>query len=121
MLKKLLAFICGFVPFGAFAATENIPVTDVPNVNASTVTVSEDEIKAVQSGNALQIYGAGLTDGVALDVAGDTRVFVTPVPQQSGGTLFISDAVSDTFSLQADGDVDIGGTLTIAGGRTFNI
>ncbi|MBE6459722.1 MAG: hypothetical protein E7009_01930 [Alphaproteobacteria bacterium] len=121
MLKKLLAFICGFVPFGAFAATENIPVTDVPNVNATTVTVSEDEIKAVQSGNALQIYGAGLTDGVALDVAGDMRVFVTPIPQQAGGTLFISDAVSDTFSLQADGDVDIGGTLTIAGGRTFNI
>lgn len=121
MFKKLLAFMCGLVPVGAWAATENISITDIPNVNDATVTVTNDEIKAVQSGNALQVYGDGLVDGVALDVSGDMRVFEAPIAQQSGGTLFVSDAVADTFSLQVDGDVTVGGRLTVNGDRTFNI
>ena len=122
MLKKLLAFMCGIAPVGAMAAAaENIPVTDIPNINSTTVTVTTDEIKAVQSGNTLQVYGADLTDNTALNVAGDMRVFDTPIAQQQGGTLFISDSASNTFSLQVDGDVTVGGQLTVNGNRTFNI
>ena len=130
MLKKLLAFMCGIAPVGAFAATENIPVTDITSLdgyNASesstvgivmdgTVAVESDQIVAVQTADI-----SALTVG-GLDVAGDMRVFYSQVlPQFGGGTLFISDDVSDNFSLQTDGDVTVGGVLTINGGRTFNI
>lgn len=122
MLKKILAFMCGVAPFGAFAATDNISIMDVQNVNTDTVTVSDTEIKAVQSGNSLQVSGSDLTGGIALDVAGAMRVFDEPSTRYGGGTLFISNLVSDTFSLQVDGNVNVGGQLVVnAADRTFNV
>lgn len=131
MLKKLLAFVCGLMPFGAFAATENVPVTDITSLdgyNASesstvgivmdgTVTVASDQNVAVQTADI-----SALTVG-GLNVADDMRVFVNvPAAVQDGGVLFVSENVSDDgFSLMTDGNIKIGGGLSIEGNRAFNI
>lgn len=124
MLKKIFAFVCGLVPFGAGAAS--IEPVSVTSPSTTTISVSDAEVKFA-SGDLLQVYGAGLTNGVAMDVTGDMRVFQTAEPQPSGGTFFV-DTTSDTFSLQVAGDVTIGDVLTIGDGninsssdKTFNI
>ena len=131
MLKKLLAFLCGLAPVGAaVAATENINVTDIKDLagynaaESSTIGIVMDDAVSVTADQIIAVQDAGLTALTiknALNVDGDMRVFDTPIPQQAGGTLFVSNDVSDTFSLQMDGDVEVGGMLTINGGRTFNI
>ena len=86
MLKKLLAFVCGVVPFGAMAADpyEPIEITNITSPQNTTVNVTINDIYAVNSGNALVITG-NLTNGVALNITGDAttpgdlRVFETPV------------------------------------------
>ena len=131
MLKKLLAFLCGLAPVGAVAAVpENINVTDIKDLagynasESSNVGIVMDDAISIGADQIVAVQDAGitaLTTKGALDVTGDMRVFDTPIPQQVGGTLFVSNDVSNTFSLQTDADVTVGGDLTINGGRTFNI
>ncbi len=134
MLKKLLAFVCGIVPAGAFAATENIPVTDVKDlagynaIESSTAGIVMDDSVSVATNQIVAVQDNGiaaLTVKDTLDVAGDMRVFDTALAQSGGGTLFIDNKVSNTFSLQMGGDLTIGGGLTVGAtdnaARTFNI
>ena len=132
MLKKLLAFLCGLAPVGAaVAATENINVTDIKDLagynaaESSTIGIVMDDAVSVTADQIIAVQDAGLTALTiknALNVDGDMRVFDTPIPQQAGGTLFVSNDVSDTFSLQMDGDVEVGGnSARVMGldGRSF--
>ncbi len=130
MLKKLLAFICGVVPFGARAADviEPIPVTIITSPYSGTLNVTPDKIYAVESGNGLVITGT-LTNGVALDISGDAetpgdfRVFEDILDQNTGGVLYIGngDEIADTFSLQVDGNINVSNSLTVNAGRTFSV
>ena len=137
MFKKLLTFLCGIAPAGAMAAAAtNIPVTDItslPGVTSNTAAVTADNQILVTADEIVAVQNAGVgalilkNAGNALSVADDMRVFSVPTESQAGGVLFVGDNVANTFSVQTDGDIEIGGQLTVdanaqaAGNRTFNI